>query len=57
MTTVEVPFPGRCELGEGPHWDVARGRLRYVDINGGVVHDLDPATGSCTVVMSLPSGS
>ena len=45
MSTVDAPFAGRCELGEGPHWEVARGRLRYVDIDGGVVHDLDPATG------------
>jgi sugar lactone lactonase YvrE len=45
MSAVDAPFPGRCELGEGPHWDVARGRLRFVDINGGVIHDLDPATG------------
>jgi sugar lactone lactonase YvrE len=32
-------------LGEGPQWDAEAGRLWWVDILGGLVHRLDPATG------------
>ena len=28
-----------------PHWDAARQRLIFVDINSGLIHDLDPRTG------------
>lgn len=42
---VDVPFDIRCELGEGPHWSAAHGLLRFVDINAGIVHELDPTTG------------
>ncbi|RVX47679.1 sugar lactone lactonase YvrE [Nonomuraea polychroma] len=42
----------RYELGEGPVWDAARGRLRWVDIVAGVVHEglLDAETGRVTAV-------
>ena len=46
MTTVDTPFPFRCELGEGPHWDAATATLLLVDINGGVVHRVDPVSGA-----------
>ena len=34
-----------CELGEGPHWDRALNRLRFVDIRGKKVHQVDLAAG------------
>ena len=34
-----------ASLGECPVWDGASGRLRWVDINPGVVHDLDVESG------------
>lgn len=42
--------PARAELGEGPVWDQDAGRLRWVDINAGLVHAYDPATGTDEVV-------
>lgn len=54
MTTVDIPYTFRCELGEGPHWDPARGVLLFVDINGGVVHQLDPVTGDDAVLPVAP---
>ncbi len=44
----EVVLPARCELAEGPVWDVDRGLLRWVDILPGHVHALDPVTGAHT---------
>lgn len=32
-------------LGEGARWDRRRGELIWVDIDGGIVHRFDPATG------------
>lgn len=37
----------RCELGEGPHWDVESGRLYWVDIVNRAVHRWDPVSGLC----------
>jgi len=54
MPAIDIPYPFRCELGEGPHWDPGRGTLLFVDINGGVVHELDPATGADTLVPVAP---
>ena len=44
----EIAVPAQCELAEGPFWDAARGRLRWVDILRGQVHALDPVTGAHT---------
>jgi sugar lactone lactonase YvrE len=52
--TVDVPFPGRSELGEGPHWHPDTQRLTHVDINGGHVHDLDPVSGDETTTSFAP---
>lgn len=53
MTTTydvhEVAVPARAELGEGPTWDPATGRLIWVDILSSRVHTYDPATGGRTV--------
>jgi sugar lactone lactonase YvrE len=54
VTAVDAPFPGRCALGEGPHWDAARGRLLYVDIDGGAVHRLDPLAGDDRPIAVAP---
>lgn len=54
MTTVDIPYGFRCELGEGPHWDAASSNLLFVDINRGVVHRLDPVTGVDTEVAVAP---
>lgn len=34
-----------CELGEGPHWDKSRNALRFVDIRGKKVYQVDLAKG------------
>jgi sugar lactone lactonase YvrE len=55
MTTVNAPFAHRCELGEMPHWDAARRRLIYIDINTGFMHELEPDTGDvASVEISAP---
>jgi sugar lactone lactonase YvrE len=48
LLEAEVAVPARCELGEGPVWDAARGLLRWVDILPGRVHTFDPVTGAHT---------
>ena len=40
----------RAELGEGPTWDPAGGRLIWVDILSARVHTYDPSTGRRTVM-------
>ncbi|MBR8641502.1 SMP-30/gluconolactonase/LRE family protein [Streptomyces tuirus] len=50
MTTpYEVAVRAEAELGEGPTWDAATGRLLWIDILGSRVHTYDPATGHRTV--------
>lgn len=50
MTTrpYEVAVRAEAELGEGPTWDAATGRLLWIDILGSRVHTYDPATGRRT---------
>ncbi|MEU0188397.1 SMP-30/gluconolactonase/LRE family protein [Streptomyces afghaniensis] len=49
MTTpYEVAVRAEAELGEGPTWDAAAGRLLWIDILGSRVHTYDPATGRRT---------
>lgn len=52
--TVDAPYPVRCDLGEGPNWDIASARMTYVDIDAGTIHQLDPATGSTTATSVEP---
>lgn len=43
--TPELVLDARAQLGEGPIWDADRGRLLFVDIMRGHVHECDPVTG------------
>jgi sugar lactone lactonase YvrE len=45
MRAWEVAVQGQIGLGEAPFWDDTRQCLWFVDITGGVLHRLDPATG------------
>ncbi|MBO8201694.1 SMP-30/gluconolactonase/LRE family protein [Streptomyces smyrnaeus] len=47
---VETALRASAELGEGPTWDTAAGRLLWVDILASRVHTFDPATGDRTVM-------
>ncbi len=46
MGGVELIVDRQAGLGEGPVWDDRAGRLWWLDIVGGSVHRLDPATGA-----------
>ncbi len=46
ITRLELP---RCQVGEGPVWDVAEQALYYIDILGREVRRWDPATGAQAV--------
>jgi sugar lactone lactonase YvrE len=48
-TTAELLLDAGARLGECPRWDGARERLLWVDIDAGLVHDTDPATGTDVV--------
>ncbi|NUP00319.1 MAG: SMP-30/gluconolactonase/LRE family protein, partial [Nonomuraea sp.] len=51
MTYAAIPASADVHaLGEGPVWDPVRGRLLWVDIVAGVLHEgvLDPGTGLVT---------
>ena len=41
----ELVLDAKAALGEGALWHAARRRLYWVDIDGGIVHEFDPATG------------
>ncbi|MGW3987377.1 SMP-30/gluconolactonase/LRE family protein [Streptomyces sp. NPDC004830] len=47
-TPCEVAVRAESELGEGPTWDAAAGRLLWLDVLGCRVHTYDPATGRRT---------
>ncbi|MFJ8649550.1 SMP-30/gluconolactonase/LRE family protein [Streptomyces sp. NPDC093546] len=47
---VRVAVREHAELGEGPTWDPAAGRLVWVDILGSRVHTYDPGSGRRTVL-------
>ena len=42
----ELLLDAQAELGEAPLWDVARQRLWWVDIEPGLLHCFDPASGN-----------
>jgi sugar lactone lactonase YvrE len=46
----EVAVRERAELGEGPTWDPATGRLIWVDILGSRIHTYAPSTGRRTLM-------
>ncbi|SDK22395.1 SMP-30/gluconolactonase/LRE family protein [Streptomyces indicus] len=48
-TAFEVAVRETAELGEGPVWDAAAGRLVWVDILGSRIHTHDPVSGRRTV--------
>jgi sugar lactone lactonase YvrE len=52
LNEVELAFPAKARLGEGPTWDPASGRLLWVDILASRVHGFDPATGRSSVLVT-----
>ncbi|MFE3943912.1 SMP-30/gluconolactonase/LRE family protein [Streptomyces sp. NPDC059118] len=49
-TGLDVAVPEQAELGEGPTWDAATGRLIWVDIVSARVHTYDPVSHRRTVM-------
>ncbi|MEV5610513.1 SMP-30/gluconolactonase/LRE family protein [Streptomyces sp. NPDC052225] len=49
---IEVAVRASAELGEGPTWDAATGRLIWVDILGSRVHTYEPGSGRRTVMVT-----
>ena len=41
---IDLVLDAKTQLGEGPIWDAVRGRLLFVDIMRGDVHEFDPVT-------------
>jgi sugar lactone lactonase YvrE len=50
MTAFEVMTAPGARLGEGPVWDERRQCLWWIDILGGLVHRLNPATGAVNAI-------
>lgn len=42
---ISIVAADRCEIGESPVWDDRTGLVWWVDINPGIIHRIDPATG------------
>ena len=42
----DLVLDAHAELGEGPIWDARTAELLWVDVMAGIVHRLDPATGT-----------
>jgi sugar lactone lactonase YvrE len=51
VSSAEVAVPAKAQLGEGPTWDTAAGRLLWVDILGSNVHAYDPESGTDSVLI------
>jgi len=55
---VEIACDAHAQLGEGPVWDARTRRLVWLDILVGVVHELDPVTGTdTTTTLGMPIGA
>jgi sugar lactone lactonase YvrE len=50
VTDIEAMTAPGARLGEGPIWDEQRKCLWWIDILGGLVHRLDPATGAVNAI-------
>lgn len=48
-TAYEVAVRAEAQLGEGPTWDPASGRLIWIDILGSRIHTYDPVSGRRSV--------
>ncbi|MFF2847296.1 SMP-30/gluconolactonase/LRE family protein [Streptomyces sp. NPDC058001] len=50
MQSIDIAVRAHAQLGEGPTWDTAAGRLIWVDILGSRVHTYEPDSGRRTVM-------